>query len=269
MIEFYGRKYWDLKEAAHYLTIDEVTVLDYLVKEALVKYSGEAIPISKINNEDFQLEDVKWISGYFWFPIYENEYIESRDDYWVRDFLIPHYIKVKELLFSSNERCNPATEDWVPYRNSNLGEQVGFYSNMYFWVDTIKNFALEKGINVPITNNMLPTDVVISTELSPSETTSFSDQIIDENTALRKRVAELEQLLSEQKELPTQTKNKVMPIIYGLCCLYFNKGHPLKNKRANCDAIARELTTKFKVIIGDKGLENYYKDGMEILGHDE
>lgn len=98
--------------------------------------------------------------------------------------------------------------------------------------------------------------------------TSTMQQLIDENQALKTKIAELEQRLTEYKELPTQTKNKVMPVIYGLSCLYFNKGKPLTKTRGNCDAIAKELKLKFGIDIGDKGLENYYNTGKTILGRD-
>lgn len=90
-------------------------------------------------------------------------------------------------------------------------------------------------------------------------------QLIAENEALKAKVAELEQSLSEYKELPTQTKNKVMPVIYGLCNLYFNKGKPLTKTRSDCGIIASELLTKFGINIGDKGLENYYNAGKNII----
>lgn len=107
---------------------------------------------------------------------------------------------------------------------------------------------------------------LLQNTLVSTDTQDFNhQQLIMENEALKAKVAELEQRLNEYKELPTQTKNKVMPVIYGLCNLYFNKGKPLTKIRGDCGMIADELLTKFGINIGDKGLENYYKAGKNII----
>lgn len=107
---------------------------------------------------------------------------------------------------------------------------------------------------------------LLKNTLVSTDTQDFNhQQLIMENEALKAKVAELEQRLNEDKELPTQTKNKVMPVIYGLCNLYFNKGKPLTKIRSDCGMIADELLTKFGINIGDKGLENYYKAGKNII----
>ncbi len=111
----------------------------------------------------------------------------------------------------------------------------------------------------------LPLNIIDLANCEVIEDVPDIEKLTAENEMLKAKVAELEKRLYEFKELPTQTKNKVMPVVYGLCCLYFNKGHPLSKSRSNCEAIASELTTKFGIEIGDKGLENYYEAGRKIL----
>lgn len=171
------------------------------------------------------------------------------------DFVMPLFrkaIKEKKLIIWDNKisyRQNDRTiiEDCI------YGDVVVFKKDFIAWQQQEKSLPIpESLINL----------------LEPDDTPT-TQQLVDENEALKAKVAELEQRLSEYKELPTITKNKVMPVVYGLCCLYGNRGKPLSKSRASCGAIANELAEKFGVQISDEGLENYYNAGKKILGQEK
>jgi hypothetical protein len=147
-------------------------------------------------------------------------------------------------------------------------------------VDDFKTWLSDVNRGVPLTlikskheypiwlKNALASSWCIIPDIEPNDT-PIRQQLVDENEALKAKVAELEQRLNEYKELPTQTKNMVMPVIYGLCCLYGNRGNPLSKSRASCGVIAKELTAKFGAKITDETLEGYYKQGRDILGKEK
>lgn len=267
-----GRHYLTLTEVSKQLGLSKADVLDNLANEALIQLKCKAIAKSNFNYGDYDIDKVKWIEGLFWLPV--DAYVELKfllnNDITSIGFseLIPHAIHVLSTSYfngDATQRNHVTCENWLYIKYPDVADYVlRSIDDLYFWEDTIQEFAEKNGFNYFVPEHLLSLDVI-----AKANSQLTTQQLIDENEALKAKVAELEQRLSEYKELPTQTKNKVMPIVYGLCCLYGNRGNPLSKSRASCGVIAKELTVKFGIEIGDKGLENYYKAGMEILGKEK
>lgn len=267
-----GRHYLTLTEVSKQLGLSEDDVLNELANEALIYLKCRAIAKSNFNHGDYDIESIKWIEGLFWLPV--DAYVELKfllnNDITSISFseLIPHAIHVLSTSYfngDATQRCHVTCENWFYIEYPDVADYVvRTVNNLYFWEDTIQEFAEKNGFNYFVPEHLLPLDVI-----AKANSQLTTQQLVDENEALKAKVAELEQCLSEYKELPTQTKNKVMPVVYGLCCLYGNRGKPLSKSRASCGAIANELAEKFGVQISDEGLENYYNAGKKILGQEK
>ncbi len=173
MDRLHDREYWDLQETANYLAIDKSLVLEHLAREALIKYKGQAISNEYLNTEgDFDdVALIKWIDGFFWLPV--DIYVELEDlllgDLEPLSFqsLMPQFIEVtikdgKKISFDGDVRCNPASEDWTAIRRfSPYDIVIDKNTVIYFWSNTVEDFAEKNGFNAPLAANMLPTDVVL------------------------------------------------------------------------------------------------------------
>ena len=271
-----GRHYLTLNEASERLGISKEDVLYNLANEALIYLKCRAVAKSDFNDNDYDIEAIKWIEGLFWLPV--DAYVELRfllnNEITSISFseLRPHSIFVLNTGYfngDATQRCHVTCEDWLYVKYPDVADfELKCIDELYFWEDTVEGFAEQNGFNYVVPEHLLSLDVVAKNILQKNSSPT-TQQLVDENEALKAKVAELEQRLSEYKKLTTQTKNKVMPIIYGLCCLYGNKGNPLIKSRASCESIASELMAKFGIEIGDKGLENYYNAGRDILGKEK
>lgn len=173
MDKLHDREYWDLQETANYLAIDKSLVLEHLAREALIKYKGQAISNEYLNAEgDFDdVALIRWIDGFFWLPV--DIYVELEDlllgDLESLSFqsLMPQFIEItikdgEKIAFDGDFRCKPALEDWTAIRRfSPYDIVIDKNTIIYFWSDTVKDFAENNGFNAPLADNMLPTDVVL------------------------------------------------------------------------------------------------------------
>lgn len=267
-----GRHYLTLTEVSKQLGLSKEDVLDNLANEALIYLKCKAIAKSNFNYGDYDIDKVKWIEGLFWLPVDAyvelkfllNNEITSISFYELRPQII-YNLDTGYFNGDATQRCHVTCEDWLYIKYPDVTDYVlRSVDDLYFWEDTIQEFAEKNGFNYFVPEHLLPLDVI-----AKANSQLTTQQLVDENEALKAKVAELEQRLSEYKELPTQTKNMVMPVIYGLCCLYSNRGNPLSKSRASCGVIAKELTAKFGAKITDETLEGYYKQGRDILGKEK
>lgn len=267
-----GRHYLTLIEVSKQLGLSKEDVLYHFKREALIYLKCQAVAKDDFNDNDYDIDKIKWIEGLFWLPVDAyvelefllNNEITSISFYELRPQII-YNLDTGYFNGDATQRCHVTCEDWLYIKYPDVTDYVlRSVDDLYFWEDTVIEFAERNGFNYAIPEHLLPLDVI-----AKANSQLTTQQLIDENQALKAKVAELEQRLSEYKELPTITKNKVMPVVYGLCCLYGNRGKPLSKSRSNCEMIAKELTVKFGIEISDKGLEDYYKAGMEILGKEK
>lgn len=267
-----GRHYLTLTEVSKQLGLSKEDVLDNLANEALIYLKCKAIAKSNFNYGDYDIDKVKWIEGLFWLPVDAyvelkfllNNEITSISFYELRPQII-YNLDTGYFNGDATQRCHVTCEDWLYIKYPDVTDYVlRSVDDLYFWEDTIQEFAEKNGFNYFVPEHLLPLDVI-----AKANSQLTTQQLVDENEALKAKVAELEQRLSEYKELPTQTKNMVMPVIYGLCCLYSNRCNPLSKSRASCGVIAKELTAKFGAKITDETLEGYYKQGRDILGKEK
>ena len=102
-----------------------------------------------------------------------------------------------------------------------------------------------------------------------------SPNLMQENELLKQqlndaqaRIEALEKQLDEYQEKPlaVKTVNKVMPLIYHLCCQYLNKGNPIERPvEKTLSRITDDLKNKRGIILGSEALDDYYKLGEKII----
>jgi len=102
-----------------------------------------------------------------------------------------------------------------------------------------------------------------------------SQKLIEENELLRQQLSDaqakidvLKKQLNEYQEKPIaiKTENKVMPLIYHLCCQLLNNGKPVERSvQKTLSFITDDLKNKRGIELGSKALENYYKLGEKII----
>ena len=102
-----------------------------------------------------------------------------------------------------------------------------------------------------------------------------SQKLIEENELLRQQLSDaqakidvLKKQLNEYQEKPIaiKTENKVMPLIYHLCCQLLNNGKPVKRPvQKTLSFITDDLKNKRGIELGSKALDDYYKLGEKII----
>ena len=102
-----------------------------------------------------------------------------------------------------------------------------------------------------------------------------SQKLIEENELLRQQLSDaqakidvLKKQLNEYQEKPIaiKTENKVMPLIYHLCCQLLNNGKPVERSvQKTLSFITDDLKNKRGIELVSKALENYYKLGEKII----
>ena len=102
-----------------------------------------------------------------------------------------------------------------------------------------------------------------------------SQKLIEENELLRQQLSDaqakidvLKKQLNEYQEKPIaiKTENKVMPLIYHLCCQLLNNGKPVERSvQKTLSFITDDLKNKRGIELGSKALDNYYKLGEKII----
>jgi len=102
-----------------------------------------------------------------------------------------------------------------------------------------------------------------------------SQKLIEENELLRQQLSDaqakidvLKKQLNEYQEKPIaiKTENKVMPLIYHLCCQLLNNGKPVERPvQKRLSHITDDLQNTRRISLGSEALENYYKLGEEII----
>lgn len=102
-----------------------------------------------------------------------------------------------------------------------------------------------------------------------------SQKLIEENELLRQQLSDaqakidvLKKQLNEYQEKPIaiKTENKVMPLIYHLCCQVLNNGKPVERPvQKRLSHITDDLQNTRRISLGSEALENYYKLGEEII----
>ena len=102
-----------------------------------------------------------------------------------------------------------------------------------------------------------------------------SQKLIEENELLRQQLSDaqakidvLKKQLNEYQEKPIaiKTENKVMPLIYHLCCQLLNNGKPVERSvQKTLSFITDDLKNKRGIELGSKALDDYYKLGEKII----
>ena len=102
-----------------------------------------------------------------------------------------------------------------------------------------------------------------------------SQKLIEENELLRQQLSDahakidvLKKQLNEYQEKPIaiKTENKVMPLIYHLCCQLLNNGKPVERSvQKTLSFITDDLKNKRGIELGSKALDGYYKLGEKII----
>ena len=102
-----------------------------------------------------------------------------------------------------------------------------------------------------------------------------SQKLIEENELLRQQLSDaqakidvLKKQLNEYQEKPIaiKTENKVMPLIYHLCCQLLNNGKPVERPvQKTLSFITDDLKNKRGIELGSKALDGYYKLGEKII----
>lgn len=102
-----------------------------------------------------------------------------------------------------------------------------------------------------------------------------SQKLIEENELLRQQLSDaqakidvLKKQLNEYQEKPIaiKTENKVMPLIYHLCCQVLNNGKPVERPvQKTLSFITDDLKNKRGIELGSKALDDYYKLGEKII----
>ncbi|HMY01452.1 MAG TPA: hypothetical protein PLY05_12640 [Agitococcus sp.] len=102
-----------------------------------------------------------------------------------------------------------------------------------------------------------------------------SQKLIEENELLRQQLSDaqakidvLKKQLNEYQEKPIaiKTENKVMPLIYHLCCQLLNNGKPVERPvQKTLSFITDDLKNKRGIELGSKALDDYYKLGEKII----
>lgn len=166
MLDFHGRKYLTLDEACDFFCKGKAWVLEKLANEALLFYRGDAYPIDWEESADDC--PTRFIEGLFW--IYDPVvYSQLRLVIGVKpvaeglnvDRIIPHYMTLKGHAFYGSQRCDPGFEDWFPVKCLEpCSIPVSCDTPIYFWDETVRDFAKQEGIDVPVDSATLPLDVV-------------------------------------------------------------------------------------------------------------
>lgn len=206
-----GRNYWSLEETSQWLDIPKDLVLEHLKRDALVHYKGQAIKKTVFDkNNDFDIDDTRWIEGLFWLPI--DAYVELDDllnneiQSIIFSELLPQCIKIKDRLdCGGTKRSHAATGWWIPIRKLDKYEiTLNSVNNLYFWDDTVSDFALENGINLPLADNMMPTDVILK---------ELANDLVTSTTKTKPRVPklQLEALNKLLKEIEQRAISKQIP----------------------------------------------------------
>ena len=104
---------------------------------------------------------------------------------------------------------------------------------------------------------------------------AHSQSLTQENELLKQqlndaqaKIERLEKQLNEYQEKPIaiKTENKVMPLIYHLCCQVLNTGNPIERPvQKTLSFITDDLKNKRGIELGSKALDDYYKLGEKII----
>jgi hypothetical protein len=217
MIQFNGREYWSLQETAKWLDLSQSTTLKHLRREALLRFKGQGIKKAALHEDgDFDLDKIRWIDGLFWLPI--DAYLELNEllsgDIKSITFseLEPQIIKIKDRLDCGTQRCDPAMGIWLPIDYPELTEiRLLNLDDLYFWEETVNDFARREEIHIPLADNMLPLDVIAKKlNKSDSERDSSQEKLFTSKLELRMNelVSIVHQFGLEPLNLPPEERGK-------------------------------------------------------------
>ena len=119
----------------------------------------------------------------------------------------------------------------------------------------------------------LPPELLIiknaSTPAAPSQSLTQENELLKQQlNDAQAKIERLEKQLNEYQEKPIaiKTENKVMPLIYHLCCQVLNTGNPIERPvQKTLSFITDDLKNKRGIELGSKALDDYYKLGEKII----
>lgn len=119
----------------------------------------------------------------------------------------------------------------------------------------------------------LPHELLIiknaSTPAAPSQSLTQENELLKQQlNDAQAKIERLEKQLNEYQEKPIaiKTENKVMPLIYHLCCQVLNTGNPIERPvQKTLSFITDDLKNKRGIELGSKALDDYYKLGEKII----
>lgn len=119
----------------------------------------------------------------------------------------------------------------------------------------------------------LPPELLIiknaSTPAAPSQSLTQENELLKQQlNDAQAKIERLEKQLNEYQEKPIaiKTENKVMPLIYHLCCHVLNTGNPIERPvQKTLSFITDDLKNKRGIELGSKALDDYYKLGEKII----
>lgn len=108
-----------------------------------------------------------------------------------------------------------------------------------------------------------------TTPAAPSQNLTQENELLKQQlNDAQAKIEVLEKQLNEYQEKPIaiKTENKVMPLIYHLCCQLLNNGEPVKRPvQKTLSFITDDLKNKRGIELGSKALDDYYKLGEKII----
>ena len=160
---------------------------------------------------------------------------------------------------------NHITNKQLAYEQRRCGKTDKFES--YVQLDAFVKWAVD------VMAWDLPPELLIiknaSTPAAPSQSLTQENELLKQQlNDAQANIERLEKQLNEYQEKPIaiKTENKVMPLIYHLCCHVLNTGNPIERPvQKTLSFITDDLKNKRGIELGSKALDDYYKLGEKII----
>lgn len=163
-----GRHYLTLIEVSKLLGLSKEDVLYHFKREALIYLKCQAVAKDDFNDNDYDIDKIKWIEGLFWLPVdayVELEFLLNNEITSIRFYeLQPYSIYILDTGYfngDATQRCHVTCEDWLYIKYPDVTDYVlRSVDDLYFWEDTIQEFAEKNGFNYFVPEHLLSLDVI-------------------------------------------------------------------------------------------------------------